>query len=188
LAQGKIGVVTIDDLEIGDARPRLQNVEFELVLTKITEWETRNFQAAQSSGEFIACGPFELRVYSQPHQVRVDAWAYPGFRKEHDAYRQKMPVNFLDSAYAMQELKLEDAAKHRPTSAGSSMPASGAASTTFTGWNALESTDATAAAADGGDVVYPLSITLRLPKRYEKERVKFHFDEIRLPTPEKPAR
>jgi len=186
--QRQSSTVTHSELEIGDARQRLQGVDVELVLTKVTEWETRNFQAQMGWSDFTQCGPFEVRTFGQAQQLRVDAWSYPQFKKEHDAYRQRMPVTFLNQVYAMQELKVVDAANRSPTSMGSTIPESGAASSTFTGWKALENTDASAPSSAGDDIVYPVSLSVKLPKRYEKERVKFHFDEIRLPAPEKSSR
>lgn len=179
--QGTSGAVSISELEVGGARQRLQDVEIELVLTKVTEWETRNFEVGMGWSDFLRCGPFELRAFGEAQRLKVNAWPYPQFREEQEAYRQRMPLNFLNQVYAMQELKVVDAANRRPTSIGGTIPQAGAASNTYTGWRASDADEA-AAASVSEDIVYPVSVSVRLPKRFEKERVRFRFDEIPLPS------
>jgi hypothetical protein len=186
--EGKTGRVTINDLDIGEARLRLQGVEFELVLTKVTQWETIVFQASPGRSDFFQCGPFELRSSGEAQQFRVDMWAYPQFKAQHDAYRQRMPVTFLNHIYAMQQIKVVDAANRMPTSTGSSVPSTGAVSSTYSSFRAAEGDGAAAAAPEGDAISYPVSMTMRLPKRFEKERVKFRFDVIPLPAPAPAAR
>lgn len=181
--EGKTGRITISDLDIGEARLRLQGVEFELVLTKVTQWETIAFQALPGRSDFFQCGPFELRSSGETQQFRVDMWAYPQFKAQHDAYRQRMPVTFLNHIFAMQQLKVVDAANRVPTSTGSSVPSSGAVSNTYSSFRAAEGDGAAAAAAEGDAISYPVSMTVRMPKRFEKERVRFRFDAIPLPPP-----
>jgi hypothetical protein len=94
-----------------------------------------------------------------------------------------MPVTFLNHLYGIQQLKVVDSASRSPTSMGTSTPSAGAASCTFTGWSALETGTSTAAPATSDDIVYPVSMAVKLPKRFEKERVKFHFNAIPLPEP-----
>jgi hypothetical protein len=185
---GKTGRITLTDLEIGEARARLQGVELELVLTKVVEWETRTFQTQPGRSDFFLCGPFELRASGDPQSLRVEVWAYPQFREDHERYRRQMPVAFLNSSYGLQELKVVDAANRAPTSTGTSMPLTGAASSTFTGWKPLEGSAEATAAPTSDDIVYPVSISMRLPKRFEKQRVKFQFSAIPLPPPETAAR
>lgn len=183
MVDGKTGRITLTELEIGDARTALQAVDFELVLTKVTEWETTTFQALPGRGDFFQCGPFELRANGEPQRLKVDVWAFPQFRDDHERYRKQMPLAFLNSAYGLQELKVVDAAKRVPTSTASSTPLTGAASATFTAWRPGESTEATAAEPVSEDIVYPVTLTMRLPKRFTKERVRFHFNSIPLPAP-----
>ena len=178
--ESKTGRVTINDLDIGDARLRLQGVEFELVLTKVTQWETMAFQAGLGRSDFFQCGPFELRSMGEAQQFRVDAWAYPQFKAQHDAFRQRMPVTFLNHVFAMQQVKVVDAANRTPTSTGSSTPSTGAMSSTYSGWRGADG-----AAAEGDLVTYPVSLTVQMPKRFEKERVRFRFDFIPLAEPPK---
>lgn len=188
--EAKTGRVTISDLDIGEARLRLQGVEFELVLTKVTEWETLVFQALPGRSDFFQCGPFELRSNGDTQQFRVDMWAYPQFKPQHDAYRQRMPVTFLNHIFAMQQLKVVDAANRVPTSTGSSVPSTGAVSNTYSSFRAVEADGAAAAPAEGDTISYPVALTMKLPKRFQKERVKFRFDVIPLaePTPAAKAR
>ncbi|HEX2852456.1 MAG TPA: hypothetical protein VHO24_04395 [Opitutaceae bacterium] len=180
-AKGKDGVVTINDLEVGDARPRLQNVEIEVAVVRVTEWETQTFNAPIGGSDFFKCGAFELRAMSDGKQVKVDAMAYPQFRAEHDAYRVKVPLAFLDPTYAMGELKIVDAAGNSPSSAATITPGSGAVSSTFTNWRAPAKGYEIAATADS--IAYPITLSVRLPKRYTTERIKFKFAEIPLPAP-----
>lgn len=181
--EGKSGRITISDLDLGEARQRLQGVELELVLTKVTEWETLVFQALPGRSDFFQCGPFELRSSGDAQQFRVDMWAYPQFKPQHDAYRQRMPVTFLNHLFAMQQLKVVDAANRVPTSTGSSVPSTGAVSNTYSSFRTIEADGAAAVAADGDAISYPVSLTMRLPKRFQKERVRFRFDAIPLPEP-----
>lgn len=180
-AQGKNGVVVINNLEIGDVRQRLQGVEIEVAVVRVTEWETQSFNTPIGWSDFFKCGAFELRAVADAQQVKVDAMAYPQFRADHDAYRVRVPLTFLDSEYAMGELKLIDAAGHSPSAMATTIPGSGAVSTTFTNWRAPAARGEIAAAANG--ITYPVTLSVRLPKTYTTERVKFKFAEIRLPAP-----
>lgn len=181
-AQGNTGVVVINNLEVGEVRQRLQDIEIEVAVVRVTEWDTQSFQAALGRSDFFKYGPFELRAVAEGRQLKVDAMPYPQFRADHEAYRVRMPLAFLNPAYAMQELKLVDTAGRSPTSTGSTVPGSGAVSSTFTGWRvANPGTESPAVASDGID--YPVTLTVRLPKRFETERVKFRFEEIILPAP-----
>jgi hypothetical protein len=180
-AQGKDGEVVINDLEIGDVRQRLQGVEIEVAVVRVTEWETLSFTTPVGMSDFLKCGAFELRAAGDTNQVKVDAMAYPQFRAEHDAYRVRVPLTFLDSAYAMGELKIVDAAGNSPSAMATTIPGTGAVSTTFTNWQAPAARGEIAKTADS--ITYPLTLSVRLPKRYTSERIKFKFDEIPLPKP-----
>ena len=68
---------------------------------------------------------------------------------------------------------------------GSSVPSVGAATSTYSGFRPTEASAASAATLND-DIVYPVSMIMRLPKRFEKERVKFRFDVIPLPQPPPP--
>jgi hypothetical protein len=187
--EGKTGRLTIADLDLGDVRQKLLGVELELVLTKVAQWETLAFQAGLGRSDFFQCGPFELRASGEARQFRVDVWAYPQFKAQHDAFRQRMPVTFLNPVYGMQQLKVVDSANRSPTSVGSSVPSVGAATSTYSGFRPPEGDAAAAnAAATSEDISYPVSMILKLPKRIEKERVKFRFDVIPLAPPPPPAK
>lgn len=185
-AEGNDGVVVINGLEVGDVRQRLQNVEIELALVHVIEWDPQTFEVAAGSGDFLKCGPFELRTFADQKQLRVDAMAYPQFRADHEAFRVKMPLAFLDSGYAMRELKLVDAAGRSPAATATTTPGGGAVSSIYTSWR---SNDANAEAQTANDTItYPVALSVRMPKRYETERIKFRFPEIRLPAPPAAAR
>jgi hypothetical protein len=185
-AEGADGVVLVNDLEVGEARPRLMGVEIEVAIVRVTEWTPQSFDVAMGTSDFLKCGPFELRAVAEAQQVRVNAWAYPQFRAEHDAFRARMPLAFLDERYALRELKLVDAAGQTPTSIATTTPGAGAVSGTFSGWRPPSGAEAQPAGADA--IVFPLKITVRMPKRFETERVRFRFPEIRLPAPPAPAK
>lgn len=182
-ATGKDGVVVINHLEIGDAAQRLQGVEIEVAVVRVTEWESLSFSAATGLSDFFKCGAFELRSVGDEQRVKVDAMAYPQFRADHDAYRVRVPLAFLDATYAMGELKLVDSAGNSPSAMATTTPGTGAVSTIFTNWRAPAVGYEVAAAATA--VSYPVTLSVRLPKRYTTERVKFKFPEIRLPVPPK---
>ena len=179
--EGKTGRVVISDLDIGDARLRLLGVDLELVLTRVTEWETLAFQAGLGRSDFFQCGPFELRANGEARQFQVDAWAYPQFKPQHEAYRKRVPVTFLDHRFAMRQLKVFDAANRVPAGVATSVPSIGAITSTFSNFRGTD--DDGSAAPDGDNIKYPVSMRVRLPQRFESERIKFHFDMIPLAPP-----
>lgn len=179
--EGKTGRVVISDLDIGDARLRLLGVDLELVLTRVTQWETLTFQAELGRSEFFQCGPFELRATGEAQRFQVDAWAYPQFKPQHEAYRKRVPVTFIDHRFAMRQLKVFDAANRSPAGVATSVPSIGAMTSTFSNFRATDGNGW--AASESEDIKYPVSMTVRLPQRFESERIKFHFDMIPLAPP-----
>ncbi|MEO7798038.1 MAG: hypothetical protein ABIY47_09970 [Opitutaceae bacterium] len=184
--EGKTGRIVISGLDIGDPRLRLQGVDLELVLTKVTQWETVAFQADLGRSDFFQCGPFEFRALGEPRQIHVDAWTYPQFKAQHDAYRKRMPVTFLNHVFAMRHLKVVDADNRAPSSIGSSVPSVGAMTSTFSGFRSTGGRASFESESD--DIKYPVSMTVRLPKLFESERIRFHFDVIPLTPPPEPPR
>lgn len=180
IAEGGNGVVTIDDLDIGPRRERLRNVDIEVALLRVTDWEQKKFEKiGLGATDFLQCGPFEFRVTCDPQQVRLSAWAYPQFKAEHEAYRKRVPLKFINSSYALDELKLVDDVGRSPTAIGIAGGGAGASIATYTNWRPAEGTTVTAT----DEISYPVTLSLRLPLRYETEAVKFHFDQIALPAP-----
>jgi hypothetical protein len=180
-AEGGTGVVTIDELEIGPRRDRLRNVEIELALVRVTDWEQKKFEnIGLGVTEFLQCGPFEFRVMSDPQQVRLSVWAYPQFRADHDAYHKRVPLKFIAPDYALDQLKLTDRASRSPTATGIAGGGAGASVATFTNWRTA---DGGTGGVENEEVSYPVTLSLQLPARYDTELVRFHFDQIPLPPP-----
>jgi hypothetical protein len=175
--------VLIANLEVGRARERLERVEIELELVKITEWESLKFQIGAGVNEILKCGPFELKVWGGHRNLDVEAKAFPEFRKVHEAYLRRMPLRFLVASYAATALKAVDAGGRTPRGEGQSMTMGGpdwkqgAVSTSYHSWNSEFSPP------NYGAISYPVSLTLKMPKRYETEKLKFRFAEIPLPSP-----
>lgn len=177
----RTGKLAITGLEIGRLRSLLQEVEVEVVLTKLVEWEPISFRAGLGRSDFFQCGPFELRTLGEAQRLQVEAWAYPQFKNEQEAYFRRMPLTFLDATYAMEELSVMDAANRVPAAVGTSVPTIGAASRTFGQWRKPDTAGAAVGAATEENIVYPVTITVQMPARFEKERVRFRFNEMALP-------
>jgi hypothetical protein len=181
-AEGANGVVSIDELEVGARRDRLRNVDVELALVRVTEWEQKKFDGiGLGLTEFLQCGPFEFRVTGDSSQLRLSVWAYPQFRVDHDAYRKRVPLKFIGPSYAMDVLKLTDKVGRSPTATGIAGGGAGASIASYTSWRAPAG--ATEGTTENEEVSYPVTLSLRLPVRFETEMVKFRFDQIPLPAP-----
>lgn len=175
------GVVTIAEMEVGAARTRLKDVEIELALVRVTEWDQLKFSGVGlGAGELLKCGPFEFRAIGEPQQLRLNASVNSQLKAEHDAYRERMPLKFINDAYGINNVVLRDAAGRSPTS--SVISAGTAPKGTFTAWRPPIGQPPTAA-GESDDIVYPVTLTLQMPKRYETERIKFVFRDIVLPAP-----
>lgn len=176
------GGVTIAEMEVGSQRARLKDVEIELALVRVTEWEELKFSGlGLGTSELLKCGPFEFRVVAELLRLRVNASASAQFRAEQAAYRQRMPLKFVNDSFGINRMVLRDAAGRSPTS--SVISAGAATSGTFTVWRPPVTAPATEG-ADADEIAYPVTLSLQMPKRYETERLKFVFRDIPLPVPQ----
>jgi hypothetical protein len=183
-AEGREGLVLIRDLDVGTPRDQLKDVELELVLVKVSEWDQLKFSGLKNEvGDFLPCGPFEYRLHGSNDQVRLDGWAFPKYRAEQEAYRKKMPLKFINDDYALQEVKLVDAAGRSPTGKSLSTGGTGASFGIYSTWRPAnaEAPEAAATNASSDEITYPITLTVQLPKRFTTERVRFRFNDIPLP-------
>jgi hypothetical protein len=177
------GTVLVANLRVGPRQERLEHVEFELELAKITEWETLTFRIGTDETQVFRCGPFELKVTAEATRLEVNAGVYPEFARDHDAYRRRLPLNhFLRASYASVALRPADSAGRIPASVSESSTMApgwkeGVTTMTFSGWTDLT----TGVRSDKREISYPVSLSLKMPKRYETEKIRFHFDRIDLP-------
>jgi hypothetical protein len=175
------GAVTISDIDVSTPRSRLKDVEIEIALVRVTEWDQLKFSGlALGQSDLLKCGPFEFRVIGEPQQLRINASANSQFRAEQEAYLKRIPLKFVNDIYGINNLVLRDALGRSPTSA---MISGGTASKgTYTHWRPPANA-APAEGADSDDIAYPITLSLQMPKRFETERVKFVFRDIPLPAP-----
>lgn len=183
--------VTIHTLEVGKEQRQLRKLTLAVTLVKVTEWELLEFKDIQKDDETpLHCGPFELVVSeTQPQHLSLSAAAFSAHAKEHEAYRQRMPLQFLTHVYAMQAVQISDAAGQRLglsmgtyTGGGSSgryaispgpmlvFPPKGEAGKT-----------PSAIVSPAKDIRYPVTLSLKLPRKYESEQISFEFHDVRLP-------
>lgn len=184
--------VTLQHFEVGDEQRQLRRLKVAVTLAKVTEWELVEFKGIQKADEkALHCGPFELVICeAQPKYLSVAAAAFSEHAREHEAYRQRMPLQFLTHRYATRELRLTDSAGKRLgvslgtfTGGGSSaryaihkgMPLTFPAKEQSAG----EGSSSLFGAAE--DIRYPVTAALRLPRKYVSERVLFEFRDVELP-------
>ncbi|GAA5143658.1 hypothetical protein GCM10023213_32000 [Prosthecobacter algae] len=183
--------VTIHTLEVGKEQRQLRKLTLAVTVVKVTEWEPLEFKNIQKADETpLHCGPFEIVVSEvQPQHLLLAAAAFSDHAKEHEAYRQRMPLQFLTHRYAMQAVQISDAAGQRLglsmgtyTGGGSSgryavspgpllvFPPKGEAGQT-----------PSSIFSPAKDIRYPVTLSLKLPRKYESEQVIFEFQDVPLP-------
>jgi hypothetical protein len=173
-------MVMIGNMPFDQVPSRLERVTVELDLVEITEWETLKFEAGPEP-QIFHCGPFELKVAAGVNRLWVDAGAFREFAAEHKAYRARMPLEFLKPSYATTALKLVDAQGSTPSGFSSSSRNSGSPN-----WaNEVESVDYSTwrKGPVTTPISYPITLTLKMPKRFKTEKVRFVFDQIELDPP-----
>ncbi|MBB5039426.1 hypothetical protein [Prosthecobacter dejongeii] len=184
--------VTIHTHEVGKSLQQLRRLKLVVTLAKITEWKYLEFKGIQKAGDApLKCGPFELVVSEvQPQHLVLSAAAFSEHALEHEIYRQQMPLLFLTHRYALENLKITDAADQRLSlSSGTFSGGGGSGRYAVLRGTALSFT-ASGKAGDQSpaslfeaveDIHYPVTLGLKLPLKYESERVTFEFQDLPFP-------
>jgi hypothetical protein len=185
------------NMEVEEEYTQLHQLGFAVTLVKVTEWEELAFKnLTLGTNGFLHCGPFDLLCIGELTRFKVSAAAFSMFEEEHKNYRDRVPLGFLNHSYAMDYLSIVDANDRqystsvRSVTGGSSHSAFYFGKSPDFGAKAGEKAPAPArpvvrGGLDGEEIAYPMTIRLKLPKRYEKEQVKFQIEKIELP-PAKP--
>lgn len=184
--------VTLQHLEVGDEQRQLGRLKVAVTLAKVTEWELVEFKGIQKADEkALHCGPFELVVCeAHPRYLALAAAAFSEHASEHEAYRQRMPLQFLTHRYATRELRLTDSAgKHLGFSVGTFTGGGSSARyvihkgmpLTFPAKEQSAGEGPSSFFDEGDDIRYPVTAALRLPRKYARERVLFEFRDVQLP-------
>lgn len=184
--------VTIYTQEVGIPLQQLRRLKLAVTLVKVTEWESLEFKGIHKAGVApFHCGPFELVVSKvQPQHLELSAGAFYEHAKEHEVYRQRMPLLFLTSRYALGSLKITDAADQRLSPSSRTFTGGGssgryavfrAAAVTFpaSGEASDQSPQSLFPAVE--DIHYPVTLGLKLPLKYESEVVTFEFQDLPFP-------
>lgn len=184
--------VTIHTQEVGKPLQQLRRLKLAVTLVKVTEWESLEFKDIHKADVApFHCGPFELVVSKvQPQHLELSAGAFSEHAKEHEVYRQRMPLLFLTHRYALGSLKITDAASQR-LSLSSGTFSGGGSSGRYTVFRAAAVTfPASGEALDQSppslfpaieDIHYPVTLGLKLPLKYESEVVAFEFQDLPFP-------
>jgi hypothetical protein len=171
---------TVYHLELGKEQKQLQKLKLAVTLVKVTEWEEVEFKGLkEGNNDLLHCGPFELACKGEAKQVVLSAAAHPEFFKEHEHYQKQMPLKFLSHRYAMQHASVTDV-QHRPLSSSVVTFSGGSSSGVYTR-RSLLNLQAAPIKKPEEPIVFPLTIKLKLPKQYEKERVTFEFEKFDIP-------
>jgi hypothetical protein len=186
--------IDIDHLEIGTkVAKRIRRMEIAVTLVKVIEWEEIEFKnVREGENELLDCGPFELACTGQKKSLLVSAAAFSSFEEKQEAYGVRVPLKFVNHRFAIEHIFVNDAAGHALFS-HFGMGTGGSTNTSF----AIPEKDAGhlpeldkrtdypigihGSFESGAEITYPVTITVRLPKRYEKERVLFRIDELVVP-------
>lgn len=184
--------VTLQHLEVGDEQRRLGRLKLVVTLVKVTEWELVEFNGIQKADEkALHCGPFELVVCeAQPRHLSVSAAAFSSHAREHEAYRERMPLQFLTHRYATRELRLTDSAGKRLGFSAGTFTGGGSSARyaihkgmplTFAAKEQSAGEAPSSFFGEAEDIRYPVTATLRLPRKYVSERAVFEFRDVELP-------
>ncbi len=184
--------VTIHTQEVGEPLQRLRKLKLAVTLVKVTEWESLEFKDIHKADVApLHCGPFELVVSKvQPQHLELSAGAFSEHAKEHEVYRQQMPLLFLTSRYALGSLKINDAANQRLSLSSGTFTGGGSSGRYAVFREVAVTFPASGEASDPSppsliskveDIRYPVTIGLKLPLKYESEVVIFEFQDLPFP-------
>lgn len=171
---------TVYHLEVGKEQKQLQKLKLALTLVKVTEWEEVKFKGLkEGDNDLLHCGPFELTCKGEAKQVALSAGSHAEFFKEHENYQKQMPLKFLTHRYAIDHVSMTDA--HLYPLAFRAGTSSGGSTTGLFSLPFIVSLEIGMDKKPQLPVEYPIVINVRLPKRYETERVTFEFNSFDLP-------
>jgi hypothetical protein len=178
------------ELDLGGAGHHLTALEFEVPMVKVTQWRTITTKkeapdAEEKNGEPIDCGAFQICLGGTTDTFHVLAGAMGGFETSRKAYAAKVPLGFLNHGYAMSALEARDG-EGKAISYGVTTMTGGASVRSYPGPELV-----TTQRADGGlaftgaivpakKIIYPVTVTLRMPEKWEKQRVVFRLGEEQL--------
>lgn len=180
----------IHHFELGKEQEQILCLRLEVTLVTVTEWEELEAKDIQKGiQQTFPCGPFELICEGNDQQVSLSASAGSDFQQEHEAYRKRMPLAFVNSDYALHHVLMTDSSARSPTNAlflgaGGSVEgifSFGARLPLNAGTDAVEKTGRPPEKSSEQDIRYPISIKLALPMKYKSERVIFEFKNFKLP-------
>lgn len=171
---------TVSHLELGKEQKQLQKLKLSVTLVKLTEWEELEFKGLKKGdNDLLHCGPFELACKGEAKQVALSSGAHAEFSKEHEQYQKQMPLKFLTHRYAIDHVSITDA-RNRALFYSVGSFSGGGSSGVFSWQRFLDLENATEK-KPVEPIAYPITLKIKLPKRYEKERVMFEFDKLDLP-------
>jgi len=188
-ADDSIPTLDIRDLAAPQPFHMLAYLELAATLVKVTEWEELEFNNLRlGTHDILKCGPFELSAFGHKARFSIGAGAGVDFRDEHTQYRQRVPLHFLNHSYAMTHIRILDS-RGRELEVGLIM-GQGIGSVIDGGCSfsdfSIRSRDGSLPKLIDGhlfgeEIEYPVTIKVKLPKRYEKDRIKFRMENITIP-------
>jgi hypothetical protein len=189
--------VVISTLEIGKEQKQLQRFSLGLTLVKVTEWQQLEFKGLkEGKNDTLHCGPFEIHCTGNERSFDAGAGASTEFDVEHEKFRKQMPLSFLHHYYAIEHSRLTDAL-NRPLDTMVGNIQGGSTSARFSISKVLDFDNVLELKADdrakpqavvkmeAEPIAYPVTLQLKLPKKYETELVIFEFGKLDLPSVKK---
>lgn len=177
--------VIIHRLKVGERETpkQLQKLGLAVTFITVTEWETVTFDGIEKIiQKSFPCGPFEMFYQGEFDHVMLSPSATAEFALEREAYRKRVPLNFITGDFALDHTLIEDS-KGRHFRSSLRVSTGGAVMGTFYAkevaiWSPMR---LTLDSYRKIPVHYPISIQLKLPKKYHSQRRTFVFSGIHLP-------
>jgi len=172
--------VVVADLEVGAPVEWLHRLELAVTVVRVTEWEELKFeQLGKGESDFLKCGPFQLKLTAAERRVGVSVASFSQFKHEQDEYGKRVPLNFLNHRFGLAHTGITDAAGRKLHQSGG-MGTGGSSNGGFIIWP-LERR--TTSGWEGEIISYPISVVVRLPKQFTKERHTFDSKASPFPRP-----
>jgi hypothetical protein len=173
-------------LNLGGAQHRLTTLEFEVSVVKVTEWRkiTARKEAADAevrNGNPVDCGAFQFSIGGTSEIFRVQAGGLGGSDEARRAYAATVPLGFLTHEYALSTVEVKDGNGLILPGGLMMMENGGAHLRHFAEPEVVRVMGADGqinlAAGPAKKVVYPVTATMRLPAKWEKQRVVYRLGE-----------
>ena len=172
--------VTIHNLEIGQPRARLHSLDLAVTLIQVTEWEQYAFNVARPGTDKVTkCGPLKIHLHGGDNCLSVAFTSFSRDEKDYGEYEKRVALKFPTfHSYGIPHTSVMDSKKRELFCSVGTMMGSGS-SGMFVISRPVTLSDGIAPKEE--KLEYPLSVTVRFPKRYRQERVTFQFGNITLP-------